>query len=121
MEKTKQTEQQDLNWLEQEEAQLKVPKNFEKLPSLVLEENKIVSFEVDFSKPFEKWNSERNGKKIVKAIIPVTHDSVRKNWWLSQNNPIFADIIHAGRAGQKSFKIITTGKQEKTRYSFVKE
>ena len=109
------------NWLETEEAALKTPLTFEKKPALKLETGKITSFEINFEKPFEIWNTENNGKKITKAIIPVKHENIDKILWLNKHNPVFAEIIHAGRTGQKTFKIFTSGTQADTKYSLVKE
>jgi len=93
--------------------------NYEKLPSLKLVENKITNFEIDFSKPFDKWNTINNGKEVTKAIIPVKHEGERKSWWVNLKNPIYKDIIKLGKKGQTKFKIMQTGSQATTRYILV--
>jgi hypothetical protein len=39
------------------------------LPGLKLEQGKITTFKVDFSKPFGKWTDG----KVIKKILPVIH------------------------------------------------
>lgn len=112
-------EQQDLTWLEQEQAELN---SFvgEKLPYMKFEENKVIEIEIDFSKPFQKWhNTNIKGEEVTKAIVPVTHAGTKKNWWLNIRNPIYKDVIHAGAAGQNKIKILQTGTQANTKYVLV--
>jgi len=112
-------EEQITNWLEEEEKNLQEPKEFETLPSLVLEENKVVEFEVDFSNPFEQWQDTANG--VIKKIIPVVHEGERKNFWLNVKNPTYREIIVAGKLGTTKFKVMRTGQKKDTKYNIIKE
>jgi len=108
------------NWLEDESKELNTNTNFgEKLPALKLEAGKIVEFTVDFSQPFNKWIDNSNG--TVKKIIPVTHKGEKKNLWLNVKNPLYVQLIEAGKNGQTTFKVSTTGTQKETRYMIVTE
>ncbi len=105
------------NWLEEESKQLNSNTDFgEKLPTLKLEVGKIVEFTVDFSKPFNKWKSQDG---VVKAIIPVVHKEDKKNLWLNTKNPLYGELLNAGKKGQTTFKISTTGTLKETRYTIV--
>lgn len=108
------------NWLDEEVKNTNTPTTeFEKLESLKLEDGKVVTFTVDFSVPFVKWQDVEN--KTSKAIIPVTHKEVKKNLWLNVKNPLYKDICQAGKNGQVVFKVSTTGTQKNTRYTIVTE
>ena len=117
-EATQQLEQQQTqatDWLEDEDKTLSSGFDGEALPSLKLESGKITKFEVDFTLQFEKWQDRVNG--ITKAIIPVIHQGVKKNLWLNIKNPLYKDLIKAGRNGQSVFLVSTVGSQKETRYS----
>lgn len=110
-------EQTNLNWLEEESKQLNSGFEGEKLPALKLEPNKVVEIEVDFTKPFQKWNDTIH--KSVKAIIPVSSNSTKLNFWLNVKNPLYGQIVQAGKEGKSKLKIIQTGSKQDTRYSLV--
>lgn len=114
----KQTENSE--WLVKEDESLKsaAPSTFEQLPSLKLVPNVITELDIDFSKPFGKWPDEVNN--TIKAIIPVSVNGTKMNFWLNIKNPLYAELIHAGREGTKHFKILQTGTQKNTRYTIVK-
>lgn len=117
------TEIQEKNttWLDEEEKQLTTPQQFEKLPYLVMEENKIVEIDIDFTQPFQTYTTTNSkGLPMTKAILPVTHDKVKKSWFLNKKNPTYREIIQAGKAGQTHFKVLQTGKQAETKYILVK-
>lgn len=105
------------DWLAKEEATFNQskPKDFEQLPSIKLVQDDIVEIDIDFSNAFNKWQDPEDAKKI-KAIIPVVQDGQRKLWWLNIKNPVYADIIRAGKNGQTHFKILQTGTAKNTRY-----
>lgn len=105
------------DWLKEESDKLETETNFEEIPSLFLEENKVVKFYVDFSKPFDQWEDKKNNS--VKAIIPTSHEEVRKNLWLNKKNPLYAEIIKRGKEGKDYFEVIRTGSQADTKYSLV--
>jgi len=109
------------NWLESEEQELNKQTSFdgEKVPSLQFEENKIVEFEVDFKERFAEWRDEVN--RCVKAIIPVVHEGEKKNLWLNKKNPLYKDLIHAGKEGETKFKVIQVGNKANTKYNLVKD
>ena len=110
------------DWLNDELKNMTSPAtDYEKLESLKLEDGKIISFTIDFSKPFAKWNKTENGKTTVKAIIPVTHKTIKKNLWLNVKNPLYHQLCEAGKKGQKDFKVSTVGTQNNTRYTIVTE
>jgi len=90
----------------------------EKLPSLHFEENKLIEFEVDFTNKFREW--ENKEFKITNAIIPVTHEKEKKQLWLNKRNPLYRQIINAGKSGINVFKVIQTGTKASTKYSIVK-
>lgn len=116
-----QTDQQKLNWLEEEAQAVGKQTEYNDLPSLKLVEGKVAKIVIDFSKPFEKWTGEQGNKTITKAIIPVTENGEAKNFWLNVRNPLYVEIIHRGRNGQKEFKILQTGKQASTKYVIVED
>lgn len=108
------------NWLDEESQHIGNNASFgDKLPALKLETGKITSFTVDFSNKFNKWTDTANG--TIKAIIPVTHKGEKKNLWLNVKNPLYGQIVEAGKKGQTEFKVSTTGLQKETRYSIVTE
>lgn len=106
------------NWLEEEASNVGMnTEGGERLPTLKFEENKIVEFTVDFSNPFGTWiDSDKN---VTKAIIPVTHKGEKKNLWLNKKNPLYAELVHKGREGQTTFKVIQVGNQSNTKYNLV--
>lgn len=117
--------QQDITWLDTEakeiQAQNNVGTTYEKLPSLKLSEGVITEIKIDFSKPFQKWNTTNaKGQPVVKAIIPVEHEGEKKIFWLSTRNPIYSDLVTLGRAGLTTVKITQTGSQAATRYIILK-
>lgn len=115
------TEQNDTSWLDEEAKQFTNSNaTYEELPSLKLQPNVIAELIIDFSKPFDEWTGEQNGKTIKKKIIPVTLSGTRMVWWLNVKNPIYKDIIQAAKLGQKVFKILQTGTQAATKYVLVK-
>jgi hypothetical protein len=118
IEKTKQT---DLTWLEQEALQTEQQSNFPQIPSMKFEENKIAEITIDFSNPFQKWNTtSMNNKPITKALIPIEHEGIKKIWWLNVQNPLWREIIHQGREGITRFKVLQTGNQANTKYVLIK-
>lgn len=111
----------DLEWLNDEAKNTQQQTGgFDKLPALKLEENKIAEIEIDFSTAFQKYNTENSGKPVTKAIIPVTHEGIKKNFWCNIRNPLYHELIEAGRNGQQKFKILQTGTQANTKYILVK-
>ena len=114
------TQTTNTDWLKAEEEQLALnkPLEFEQLPSLKLVKDAITEFIVDFSKPFEKWNDEVNN--TLKAIIPVTHENTKKNFWLNVKNPLYKEIVSAGRNGINHFKVLQTGTAKQTKYTIIK-
>lgn len=116
------TEENNTNWLDEEIKNTTNPiTDFEKLDALKLEDGKIVTFTIDFSQPFKKWNKVENGVSKTKAIIPVTHKGIRKNLWLNVKNPLYGELCNAGKKGQTEFKVSTTGTQSNTKYKIVTE
>jgi hypothetical protein len=108
------------NWIEEELKNLKTPNtNYEKLESLKLEAGKIVKFTIDFSNPFEKWTDPKTG--VIKAIIPVTHKEVKKNFWLNTKNPLYHELLERLRKGEVTFAVSTNGSQKDTKYTVVEE
>ncbi len=114
-------EHKETNWLDEEADTLNSQTDYdgEKLPALKFEENKVTSFSVDFSEPFRKWNDVANNTK--KAIIPVTSKGDKMVLWLNVKNPLYAEIVLAGKDGQTNFKVMQTGNQKDTKYNLVKE
>ena len=112
--------EQQTNWLEDEAKKFKQQNDYEDLPSLKLQPNVVAELTIDFSKPFDTWNGEQNGKTITKKIIPILLAGTKMNWWLNVKNPIYQEIIKAGASGQKVFKILQTGTQANTKYVLVK-
>lgn len=108
------------SWLDEEAKQFSNNTTYEELPSLKLQPNVIAELTIDFSKPFQEWKGEQNGKTIVKKIIPVMLAGTKMNWWLNVKNPVYKDIIQAGKSGQTVFKVLQTGSQAQTKYVLVK-
>ena len=109
------------NWLELESENLQAPTG-ERLPALkFVEENKIYEFDVDFTKPFNKYTDRSQDKtSVIKAIIPVTDLEGRKIWWLNVKNPSYKTLINCGKTGQTHFRVMRTGTAQNTRYVFIK-
>ena len=119
---TDQNTQEITNWLDEESKSTgHSGEEFEKLPTLKLESGKVTKFNVDFSQPFKKWTKTENGTTTTKAIIPVTHKTERKNIWLNVKNPLYSQLIEAGKKGVTEFRVSTTGLQNNTRYQLVEE
>lgn len=113
---------EDTNWLQEEANNLQETAfDGEKKPALKLEENKIVTMTIDFSEPFQKWETTEDGKTTIKKIIPVKVGEVELVWWLNVKNPIYGEIIKKGAEGQTVFKVLQTGTQQKTKYTLVEE
>jgi len=117
-EQTQTIEHED-NWMQEEIDALGEHQEYDELPSMKFEEKKITDISLDFSKPFDKWEGEQNGKPIIKKILKVTHNKQLKNWWLNVRNPIYGELLIAGKEGKTDFKILQTGTQANTRYSIV--
>ena len=107
------------NWINKELEIIKTeqPQTFEKKEALVLEENKIYSIEVDFSKQWDKWI---NAEGLVKKIIPIRYQGKDLVFWLNTKNPLYKDLLELGSKGQTSFNIIRTGQKKGTRYTLAK-
>lgn len=112
--------QQNLNWLDEEAQKVEQKKDYEDLPSLKLQPNVIAEITIDFSKPFQTWNGENKGKTLTKKIIPVTLNGQKLVWWLNVKNPVYREIVLAGKNNQTIFKILQTGTQAETKYILVK-
>jgi len=118
--KTETIETPDTNWLAKELETVKETSfDGERKPALKLEENKITTMTVDFTKPFESWNDTENGS--VKKILPVKVGEVELVWWLNVKNPIYHKVIELGSKGQTQFKVLQTGNQKNTKYTLVEE
>lgn len=117
-------EQQNLSWLQEENTQLQNQQgSYEKIDGLVLTDGTFTTITVDASKPFKEYVKD---EKTTKKIIPVLQHTakegdLKKLWWLNVKNPIYKELIQKLSAGQTKFTIATTGKQEKTQYSFVEQ
>jgi hypothetical protein len=107
-------------WLDEEAKQLTEHKDYEELPSLKLVPNVVTELLIDFSKPFDKWVGENQGKQVTKKIIPVTLNGTRMVWWLNVKNPIYREIVTLGQSGQSTIKVLQTGTQANTKYVLVK-
>lgn len=107
------------DWLQQELGTITEHEDFDELPSMKFEEKKITEVTVDFSNPFQKWTGEQGNKTVTKAIVLITHNKEKKNWWLNTRNPVYREILKAGTEGKSTFKILQTGTQANTRYSIV--
>jgi len=114
------TETQKTNWLQEEAEKLKENAfDGERKPALKLEENKIVTMNIDFTEPFQKWTDSENSS--IKKIIPVKVGEVELVWWLNVKNPIYGEIIKKGAEGQNIFKVMQTGNAKTTKYNLVEE
>jgi hypothetical protein len=116
-----QTNEQTTDWLKDEAAQINVHDDYDELPSVQFEENKIAKLKVDFTSPFNKWSGKQGTKDVTKAIIPCTQDDVKKNLWLNVKNPLYSDIVKRGADGQTEFSIMQVGTQANTKYNIVEE
>lgn len=112
---------QSTDWLKQEAEQINVHDDYDELPSIQFEENKITTFNVDFSNPFNKWTGKQGAKDVTKAIIPVTEKGEKKNLWLNVKNPLYGDLVKRGANGQVIFKIMQVGSKADTKYNIVEE
>ena len=122
MEEQKIEEQKvDLNWLNEEIEETKTQAfDGERKPAFKLEEGKIFEIDIDFSKPFDKW-VDPNDNTSIKKILPVKYKGEDKVWWLNVKNPIYQQILLAGKQGQTKFKVTQTGTGKNTKYSLLKE
>ena len=111
------TDQQDLNWLEDELKATTAPLPYDKRPALKLQPNKVVELEVDFSKPFYKWEDRIH--KSFKAVIPVKVNGENLSFWVNVKNPIYRILCEKGKLGITKLKIVQTGSQAETRYNLV--
>ncbi len=108
------------DWLKKEAEELKENAfDEDRLPALILEENKMVNIEIDFSVPFDKWTDPENGN--LKKIIPVTVNDEKLVWWLNVKNPVYGQLVQKGTQGQTKFKILQTGTKQNTRYTIVED
>jgi len=107
------------NWMQQDLDSLGSSGNYEKLPALKFEKDKLTEIEIDFSKQFEKYKTENNGKPITKAIIPCKQAGEKKIFWLNVKNPLYKKLLELGKKGITKVKIVQTGVQAETRYSII--
>jgi len=111
------------NWMDDELEKINEGQE-ERIPSLILEENKVVNLTIDFTQSFKSWTeyeADGNTIKKIKKMIPVKVGEVELLWWVNVKNPIYTQILKAGTEGQNQFKILQTGKNENTKYSIVTE
>ena len=108
------------NWLDEEAKQITEHKDYEELPSLKLVPNAVTELTIDFSKPFDKWVGENQGKSVTKRIIPVALNGNKMVWWLNVKNPIYSEVIKLGVSGKNTIKVLQTGTQANTKYVLVK-
>ena len=122
-ENMEQQKQNVTNWLEEEQKVIQSESvlQFEKLPSLKLEENKVTEITIDFSKPFDKWQDPQTGanKKILPCV--KTSDNLKYVFWLNVKNPLYAALIKKAALGQTKFKVLRTGQKNGTRYTLVED
>jgi len=105
-------------WLKQEMGGIQSPAEFESLPGLIFIENKTVDFEISKEDmPFKEWKDIVN--KVIKKIIPVTHNSEKKNLWLNTKNPLYKIILEKLLKGETKFKVLQTGNKGTTKYVLV--
>ena len=120
----KDTTQQETNtnWLDEEVANMPNKGDFvKKDPFKMEEEGKIYEIEIDFTTKFDTYSTtDDKGNHLSKAIIPCRFGGKDLVFWLNKKNPLYKQIIEAGKAGQKSFKIIRMGKQNNTKYTLLK-
>lgn len=107
------------NWLDREADKIQKQREEMQKDALTMEEKVVYLLEVDFSKPGDRWEDKEN--KTIKKIIPIKHDGKEKNFWLNVKNPLYAEIVLAGKDGQRLFKIMRTGQRQDTRYTIIKE
>lgn len=114
-------QQQTTNWMDKELNDLDKQNAFdgERSPPMKFEDGKVVTITLDFSKQFDKYEDTEN--KATKAIIPINHQGEKKIWWLNVKNPLYKEIVRAGREGKTEFKILQSGKNKSTRYSIVED
>lgn len=109
------------NWLkdELEKQNTYSAKDYERRPALKVEENKMVDIEVDFSKPWDKWENKENGS--IKKIIPVTNmsDNNKYYFWLNVANPLYRELLTFGLNGVTRFRVLRTGQAKATKYILV--
>ncbi len=105
------------NWLEDELKTTNAPTPYEKRPALKITPNKVVEIDVDFSKPFYKWEDKIH--KSFKAVIPITLKDEKMYFWVNIKNPIYRQICEKGKSGITKLKIVQTGSQADTRYNLV--
>ena len=108
------------NWMDEELNLLRadLPQTYPN--PLKLKPNVITTIVIDFTAPFEVWTDREDDTKI-KAIIPCWENEEPKTFWLNKKNPIYHQILQAGKEGQRTFKILQTGDKGDTRYTLIKE
>jgi len=109
------------SWIDDELEETTIENQRDQLPSLSKDwlGGQILTIDVDFAKPFQKWIDDEKG--TVKRIIPVMHNGMRKNFWLNVRNPIYSKILMLGKTGQTKIKLIKTGAGKNTKYDVVTE
>lgn len=113
-----QTEITPEEWLKNEIDGIASPGDFERLPSLIFEENKTIEFDISKDDmPFQRWEDSVN--KVTKKIIPVTHSGERKNLWLNVKNPLYKQILESLQKDITHFKVMQVGNQANTKYILV--
>lgn len=114
--------EQTANWIDEETKIMGSGFVGEKLPALKLEQGKITTLTIDFTKPFETYHTTNvKGQEVVKAIIPVVHNKENKVFWLNKRNPLYRELLNEGKKGITTFKITQTGTQADTKYQILKE
>lgn len=110
------------DWMAKElESNTKAKFQGDRNPPVKFQEGVVKSLTIDFSEPFREYRTEKNGKPLVKAIIEVLEGGEKKVFWLNKNNPLYREILEAGRSGQRVFRIVQSGKEASTRYMLLKE
>lgn len=119
METKQANEKPEMSWIDAEIADLneKGIATEEQKPSLKMVENKIYEIEIDYTKPWPKWQDPVS--KTVKKIIPCKFEGKDYSYWLNCANPIYSDLLKKGKTGQRKFKIIRIGQAKATRYKLV--
>lgn len=111
------------DWISEEEKAIgeSNKSEYEELPSLKIEENKVTQLAIDFSvKPNTYTTQDDRGKLIVKAIIPVIYKGQKYNWWLNKANPVYRKLLEKGKENPIfNVSIVRTGQQMNTRYAIV--
>lgn len=95
------------------------PKTTDYPPAVKFEEGVITEVTIDFTQSFPSWTDPKDSK--VKKIVPCLHKGVKASWWINCANPIYKQLLEAGVAGQKVFKILRTGQLKATRYTLIRE